>query len=113
MKKQKNKVIITIILLVLIGVINTGSVNSQQNSPPNINKRDYVPDSATAVKIAEAVWLPIYGERIFEQKPYEVTLQDSIWIVRGTIPYGERLEGTAYIEIQKSDCKILEVNHGR
>jgi hypothetical protein len=49
--------------------------------PPN----GFVPDKETAIKIAEAVWLPIYGESVLSQKPYEVMLIDEkIWIVEGT-----------------------------
>jgi hypothetical protein len=77
----------------------------------------YVPDENTAIKIAEAIWLPLYGKVIYDEKPFQVELKDSvIWIVQGTLvqgtPYNIR-GGVAYIEIQKSDCKILKVGHGK
>ena len=72
----------------------------------------YVPNEITAAKIAEAVWLSKYGERIYNQKPYRVNLiKDSIWVVNGSISgggYGEN----AYIEIRKKDGKILKVLMG-
>lgn len=81
--------------------------------------RNYVPDEETAKKIAEAIWIPIFGEaHIIPQRPYKVKLVDDVWIVEGLIPEPYRYDpdvrgGGAYIEIQKSDCKILKVKHGR
>src|SRR2546430_7648167 len=47
----------------------------------------FVPDSATAVRIAIAAWIPIYGENmITAEKPFAATLQDSVWTVRGSSP---------------------------
>ena len=74
---------------------------------------NYVPNEETAIKIAEAIWLPIYGEGIYNQKPYIVSLlKDSVWVVEGTLAKNKR-GGVAYIEIQKKDCKILKVIHGK
>lgn len=73
----------------------------------------FVPNEETAAKIAEAIWLPVFGEEgVIDYKPYQVELKDGkIWIVRGTrkIP---ALGTLPYIEIQKSDCKILRISHG-
>ena len=75
-------------------------------------KLGYVPDKEMAMKIAEAIWLPIYGEEVLEEMPYIVNLKDdSLWIVTGTLHAD--MGGVAYIEIQKSDCKILRVIHGK
>ena len=74
---------------------------------------NYVPNEETAIKIAETIWWSIYGEKIYDQKPYTVSLlKDSIWVVTGTLAENKR-GGVAYIEIQKSDCKILKVTHGK
>ena len=74
--------------------------------------RGYIPNEGTAVKIAEAIWVSIYGDRIYNQKPYRVNLiKDSIWVVNGSVPgggYGEN----AYIEIRKKDGRILKVLMG-
>ena len=41
--------------------------DSSQNQEPT---QGYVPDAATAIRIAVAVWVPIYGERIVDsEKP--------------------------------------------
>lgn len=74
-------------------------------------KSGYVPDVATAIKIAEAIWLPIYGKGIYDKQPFRASLKnDSIWIVEGSLQPDE-LGGVPYAEIQKSDCKIIKVIH--
>ncbi len=72
---------------------------------------DAVPNKATAIKIAEAIWLPLYGANIYTERPFRAQLKDSsVWIVQGTLAKGLK-GGTAYIEIQKRDCRILKVTH--
>lgn len=75
---------------------------------------DLVPNKQTAIKIAEAIWLPIYGNKIYNEKPFLAELNASgVWIVKGIL-HGTRAKGgVAYIEIQKSDCKILKIYHGK
>ena len=74
----------------------------------------YVPDAATAVKIAVAVWEPIYGqEPIAQQKPYKVVLVNGIWRVEGTLQNQEAAGGVALAEIAKNDGRVLRVSHGK
>jgi hypothetical protein len=73
----------------------------------------YVPDKTTSIKIAEAIWLPIYGEEIYNYKPFISRLKNGkIWIVEGTLAKGNN-GGAPYVEIQKKDGKILKVTHGK
>lgn len=77
----------------------------------NLLNANFVPDADTAIKIAETVWLPLFGESIYDKKPFRVQLKDDkIWVVSGTLKTDE-VGGIPYIEIQKSDCKILNVYH--
>jgi hypothetical protein len=72
------------------------------------NKTNYVPDENTAIKIAEAIWLPIYGDSIHQYLPFHAKLiNDETWEVYGTITTNKG--GTPYIEIQKTDAKVLKV----
>jgi hypothetical protein len=115
-----------VILLCLIISVSTpllGFDTEQPSSmavPPHSHRPDNmftpddgcVPDSATAIRIAEAVWLPIYGEGIYDRRPFSAELiLDSVWAVAGSIP-ANMLGGVPYIEIQKSDGRILGVGHG-
>jgi hypothetical protein len=109
-----------LLLSFVIGVIIIGlstSCNSTygQNTPfKRVEKKysGYVPDSETAKKVAEAVWLPIYGKMVLDEKPYIAEIiGDSIWIVHGTLQK-DALGGTANIEIRIKDCKVSNVSHG-
>ncbi|MFN7943909.1 MAG: YbbC/YhhH family protein [Blastocatellia bacterium] len=74
-------------------------------------KQGYVPDAKTAIKIAEAVWLPIYGEKVLkDERPFQATLENGVWIVNGTLPQG-MLGGTAEARISKETGCILRVIH--
>ena len=75
-------------------------------------KGGLVPDAATAVRIAEAVWLPIYGRRIYEKRPFVAKLQGDIWVVTGTMPK-DVLGGVPEAHIAKQDARVLKVIHGQ
>ena len=82
--------------------------------PPN----GFVPDSATAVRVAVAVWIPIYGEQqIRSEQPYVATLHGQTWTVTGSLSErsvgGVAIGGVAIAEIAKQDARILRVSHGR
>jgi hypothetical protein len=94
-----------------IGLISFAFVhqNDAGYTPPN----GFVPDAQTAEKIAEAVWIPIYGkDRVDSKKPFTSKLSNNlVWVVQGTVKTEKG--GAPYIEIQKSDGKILKVMHGK
>lgn len=90
-------------------------VPAAYSQPPHNFKpaQGYVPDAATAIKIAVAVWEPIYGQaQISQQKPYTAVLVNGIWVVEGTLPK-HTLGGVAVAEIAKDDGRILRVSHGQ
>ena len=71
----------------------------------------YVPDEATAIKIAVAVWEPIYGAaHIAGERPYHATLRDGVWIVTGSVPRGAK-GGAAFAKISQKDGRVLFVTH--
>ena len=73
----------------------------------------YVPDEATAIKIAVAVWERIYGaDKIAGEKPYHATLNSGVWTVTGSIPLHVS-GGVAIAEISKDDGRIMRVAHGK
>jgi len=74
-----------------------------------------VPTPEVAIQIAEAIWLPIYGERIYNQQPFIAQYYPrlDVWFVRGTLPSALHRGGTANIVIRKSDGQILSVTHTR
>jgi hypothetical protein len=67
-------------------------------------------DSRNCNSDCETVLSNIYGkEHIEEEKPFSVNLDGDVWIIEGSLYY--RKGGVAYMEIRKSDGKILKVIH--
>lgn len=109
------KTALLIVLIILTPVLLVSASAQQRHSYKP--ETGYVPDAETAIKIAEAVLIPIYGEKVInEEKPLKAELKDDIWIVTGTLhcPEGrDCLGGVAEIEISKDDGRILRVSHGK
>lgn len=73
----------------------------------------FVPDSETAIRIALAVWEPIYGkEQIASEAPYYAVLKGDTWFVAGSLPKGWA-GGVATAEIAKRNGAVLRVIHGK
>jgi hypothetical protein len=70
----------------------------------------YVPDADTAMKIAEAVWLPIYGARVLTLRPLRARLEGDVWIVEGSLPTLTP-GGTPLAKISKRTGEILRISH--
>jgi NTF2 fold immunity protein len=72
-----------------------------------------IPDEVTAVKVAEAVFTPIFGaEEVAKYSPYHARLAKGLWTVYGTLKPGSR-GGTPQMTIQKNDGKVIEVWHSQ
>ena len=80
----------------------------------------YVPDSATAVQIGEAVLIPVYGKKTIEsEKPFTATLKGDVWTVGGTLRCHDSKGsittqcdgGTAVVKISKIDAHIISMTH--
>jgi hypothetical protein len=86
---------------------------SQEPSHSYVPREGFVPDAATATRIAEAVLIPIYAARqIQAQQPLSATLRGDAWLVTGQLPAGSA-GGVAVVEIAKRDARVLRVSHGR
>jgi hypothetical protein len=84
---------------------------SQSNRDSYKPKNGYVPDEQTAISIAVAVWIPIYGkEKIEGEKPYKATLKNGVWTVIGSLPEGY-VGGTAEAQISQDSGCILRIIH--
>jgi NTF2 fold immunity protein len=82
----------------------------------------YVPDSATAVQIGEAVLVPIYGKKQIEsERPFTARLEGDTWTICGTLrcPDGhggtttECDGGVAVVKISRIDARVLYMMHGK
>ena len=104
---MKTKISIAVSILVLAAVF-AHAVNYAGVKPKN----GFVPDADTAIKIAIAVWEPIYGQKqIASERPYRAKLlTNTVWKVEGSLPPGT-LGGVATAFIAKDDARILSVYH--
>jgi hypothetical protein len=112
--KMKYKKINFSLICVLISFLTVSCLNLQEGQTQKHNykpEQGYVSDEETAIQIAVAVWIPIYGKgEIESQKPYNAVLMDEIWYVTGSLPEGW-LGGVAEAEIAKDDGRILRMSH--
>lgn len=71
----------------------------------------YVSDSDTAIAIAKAVLIPIYGKNIGSaETPWKAGLENGVWTVVGTFN-GKGAGGEAMVQIDKKTGAIKFVGH--
>ena len=101
-------------LILFLAVLLIPAFCCSQAARPSYQPKDgFVPDAATAIAIAQAVWGPIYGqERIAQEKPFKAVLRKGVWTVEGSLPRGY-MGGVALAEIAKQDGRVLRVVHGK
>ena len=101
-------------------VVATEAPTLDQQSGGYAPSGGFVPIAAVAEKIAEAVLVPVYGEKqIASERPFHATLKDDVWTVAGTLtcPDGKGgtttmcVGGTAVVRLSKRDGRILSMNH--
>lgn len=104
----------TALLLSIVAALATPSAGSQVTLASYMPPNGFVPDAATASRIAEAVWIPIWGEaQVAAEKPFKATLYGDVWTVTGKdLPPGT-VGGVAEADISKRDGRILRVIHGQ
>ncbi|PYX86037.1 MAG: hypothetical protein DMG68_16570 [Acidobacteria bacterium] len=83
-------------------------------------KEGLVPDSIPAVKIAEAVLVPVYRkDKIESERPFKAILENGVWSVSGTLHCSDGkggittmcVGGTAEVKLSKTDGRILKMIH--
>ena len=99
----------------MIATLCLSSASLAQNVPKIFEcNGGVVADKETAIRIAEAILSPVYGEEaIREQRPYQVTLKDGKWTVDGTVAPPGHVGGRFRIIILQSDGRVLEIGYGR
>ena len=76
----------------------------------------YVPDTKTAIAVAEAILLPIYGEaQIASERPFRAVSDKDVWTVTGSLPCngGACFGGVALVRLSREDGRLLCIEHGR
>jgi ATP-dependent Clp protease ATP-binding subunit ClpA len=84
-------------------------VRKQVQPEATLPEAGCVPDQETAMKIAEAVWVAVYGEEfVKQQRPLETDLTAGVWTVRGSPP-PEQAGQTLVARISQIDGRILKM----
>jgi hypothetical protein len=101
----------------MFGLAFSAADAQSDRSPSFQPKEGFVPNAKTAVKVAEAVLAPVYGEeQIASERPFKAVLQGDIWTVTGTLQCAlpNRCNGgTAGVKISKTSGQILHMTHGK
>lgn len=125
----KRNIIIT--LFIAFVLLNCSYINSQDNIviKNNLDKQNdilikygvkssciprqgVVPDAKTARRIAELVFIRLYGNDINNNKPFRVKYDNKygVWVVNGILKKG-MIGGVPNLIIQKSNAKVLAIWH--
>jgi hypothetical protein len=102
---------------VLIGcLLMLACAAGQSKSVSFIPKDGFVPDAATAVAVAEAVLVPVYGkDKILSERPFKAVLSGDKWIVTGSVPCDSPNipcpGGAGEVQISKKSGQILNMTH--
>lgn len=102
------------IILLLLALV-TGAVSQSGYRP----KSGFIPNQETAVKVAEAILIPVYGEKqVVSERPYQAQLDGDVWTVSGTLYCGDPPRrssscngGTAVVKLSKRDGRVLFMIH--
>jgi len=101
------KNIILSILLLQIGSCNSRQEIIKANDSYCLNSSD------KAIKQAEKKWFEIYGNSIYNKKPFVAELKnDTIWIIKGSLSKWKN-GGVPYAEINAKNCEFIKVTHGK
>ena len=110
------KTLALLLFSLFITVANAGNENGNNLKPrmdTYVPENGYVPDEITAVLVAEAILVPIYGKAEIErQKPFVTSLSGNVWTITGSIPKN-LLGGVFLIQINKQDGTVIRLTHGK
>jgi len=96
----------------MIAALCLSSASLAQNVPKIFEcNGGVVADKETAIRIAEAILFPVYGENAIRgQRPYQVTLNDGKWTVDGTVRPGF-VGGSFHVVILQRDARVVEIGY--
>jgi ATP-dependent Clp protease ATP-binding subunit ClpA len=81
----------------------------QDEGKAHLPEAGCVPDPETAMRIAEAVWIPLYGEDLVkQQRPLQADLTASVWTVRGSPPPAQAAEPLVIV-MSRVDGRIFKI----
>ncbi len=71
-----------------------------------------IKDESMAVELAQIYWEPAYGKK--SSRPISASISnDSLWVVKGTLPKKLRKGGTPYIEMNAYTGEVYTMSFGK
>ena len=102
----------------LAAVLPAVSASVQKTAKGYVPPNGFVSTAQTAIAIAEAVLIPVYGKAEIEsERPFKAVLERNIWVVTGSVPChhppsnSECPGGAAEIRISKRTGQVLLMTH--
>jgi hypothetical protein len=109
---MKSKFFFFISILLLVCGLNLNCSNPTKKEPSTeAPKTGEDLEKEKVLMVAEEIAFKEYGNVIKNELPLKAQLVgDSIWIIEGTLVKGAD-GGTVYIELSKSDYRLLKITH--
>ena len=83
-----------------------------KSSRSYVPKNGLVPDKDTAIAVAYAIAIPVYGkDEADSEKPFRAQLKDGKWVVLGTLHPSGVDGGTIIVQIDQPTGRIDYVSH--
>ena len=111
------RLVVSLVFAIVVTLPAFGQAKPDATAPVKI------PDSATAVRVAEQALSKIYGgEKIESEKPFTASLSDGVWHVQGTLyckdENGNVIRnacdgGVAMADIRRSNGRVVRTGHGK
>ncbi len=95
-------------LLISIVFFSVGHIGGAEGN----NKEPFI-NQELALKIGKLVLEDKYPSYMKGQKPLQIVLEDSIWVVSGKPLSKDEVGKRVYIEIDSRNCKIYKVGFNR
>jgi len=74
----------------------------------------FIPDEKAAIRVAEAVLFPVYGEdQIRSEEPFKVMLSGEVWTIEGKDLPPDTVGGVVLLQISKVDGRVIRMTHGK
>ena len=105
----KNIIIFILVIVVLLLLFISFDLYHLIFKRGTLPSNGFVPDEETAIKVAETILFSLYGDSIFDLKPFVAEYNSVLkyWKVTGTLPAEFGYGGVPEIHIRKKDGKIL------
>ena len=71
----------------------------------------YIPDAETAISVATAISMPIYGKKVIDSElPLRAELKGGVWTIIGTF-HGTGTGGEVIVQLNKRTGAVVFVTH--